>query len=74
MGANGQDSGPPVGKGVDHHPHGNLVNKEAKMIYSVEKVDKNTWQVVGPDGVEARFTTKWEADDFAYEMNKQARS
>jgi hypothetical protein len=45
--------------------------KEEK-IYTVEKFHEG-WQVVGPDGIEARFTTKWEAEDFAYEMNEQAK-
>jgi hypothetical protein len=41
-------------------------------MYTVEKNDKGNWWVIDPEGaVVAEFTTKWEAEDFASEMNNQ---
>jgi hypothetical protein len=45
-----------------------------KDKYTVEKNAEGKWWVVDPEGkVVATFTTKWEAEDFAYEMNERSK-
>jgi hypothetical protein len=42
-------------------------------MYTIRKSDEGTWWVLDPEGgFVAEFTTKWEAEDFANELNNQS--